>query len=35
MSKSLGNFITIRKLLAKYDPLAVRLLILVAIPQTD
>jgi cysteinyl-tRNA synthetase len=28
MSKSLGNFITIRELLAKYDPLAVRLLIL-------
>jgi cysteinyl-tRNA synthetase len=28
MSKSLGNFITIRELLAKYDPMAVRLLIL-------
>jgi cysteinyl-tRNA synthetase len=28
MSKSLGNFITIRELLAKYEPMAVRLLIL-------
>jgi cysteinyl-tRNA synthetase len=28
MSKSLGNFLTIRELLAKYDPMAVRLLIL-------
>jgi cysteinyl-tRNA synthetase len=28
MSKSLGNFITIRELLEKYDPMAVRLLIL-------
>ncbi|RMD71140.1 MAG: cysteine--tRNA ligase [Cyanobacteria bacterium J149] len=30
MSKSLGNFITIRDLLAKYDPMAVRLFILQA-----
>jgi cysteinyl-tRNA synthetase len=30
MSKSLGNFITIRELLAKYDPMAVRLFILQA-----
>ncbi len=30
MSKSLGNFITIRDLLEKYDPMAVRLLILQA-----
>ncbi len=28
MSKSLGNFITIRELLSKYDPMAVRLFIL-------
>lgn len=30
MSKSLGNFITIRDLLAKYDPMAIRLFILQA-----
>ena len=30
MSKSLGNFVTIRDLLAKYDPMAVRLFILQA-----
>ena len=30
MSKSLGNFITIRQLLSKYDPIAVRLFILQA-----
>ena len=30
MSKSLGNFVTIRDLLAKYDPMAIRLFILQA-----